>query len=103
MTADSTSGVEEADPPTLRRAVGASAIGNATEWFDYGVYAYVLTEISDTFFPGKYATIGALLAFAVSFLLRPLGGLVWGPLGDRLGRTKVLATTIMLMCGATFC
>ncbi|MDN5916495.1 MAG: MFS transporter [Pseudonocardia sp.] len=82
--------------------MAASAIGNATEWFDYGVYAYVATEIGQAFFPGEYATLAALLVFAVSFILRPLGGLVWGPLGDRIGRTRVLATTIILMCSATF-
>jgi MHS family proline/betaine transporter-like MFS transporter len=102
MTADSASGVEEVDQSTVRKAVGASAIGNATEWYDYGVYAYVAVEIGNNFFPGEYSTLGALLVFAVSFILRPLGGLIWGPLGDRLGRTKVLAATILLMSGATF-
>jgi MHS family proline/betaine transporter-like MFS transporter len=91
---------------TLRRAVGASAIGNATEWFDYGVYAYAAVYIGQAFFPSDdptASTLGSLLVFAVSFLIRPLGGLVWGPLGDRLGRQKVLAATILLMAGATFC
>jgi MFS transporter, MHS family, proline/betaine transporter len=46
--------------------------------------------------------LGSLLVFAVSFLIRPLGGLVWGPLGDRIGRQRVLATTILLMAGVTF-
>jgi MHS family proline/betaine transporter-like MFS transporter len=86
----------------LRKAIAGSAIGNATEWFDYGVYAYVATEIGDNFFPGDYSTLGALLVFAVSFVLRPLGGIVWGPLGDRIGRQRVLATTILLMAASTF-
>lgn len=94
---------EEPPPRVLRRAISASAIGNATEWFDYGVYAYVAAEIGRNFFPGPYQTLAALLVFAVSFVLRPLGGIVWGPLGDRLGRQRVLATTILLMAGATFC
>ena len=91
--------------PTLRRAIAASAIGNATEWFDYGVYAYTAVYIGDAFFPSAdktASTLGSLLVFAVSFLIRPLGGLVWGPLGDRLGRQKVLVTTIFLMAGSTF-
>jgi MFS transporter, MHS family, proline/betaine transporter len=88
-------------PSQLRRAVAASALGNATEWFDYGVYAYVATEIGKNFFPGDYSTLGALLVFAVSFVLRPLGGIIWGPLGDRIGRSTVLATTILLMCVST--
>ena len=93
----------EAAPPsktTLKRAIGASAIGNATEWFDYGVYAYAAVYIGQAFFPSDNptaSTLGSLLVFAVSFLIRPLGGLVWGPLGDRLGRQKVLATTILLI------
>ncbi|MBA2418851.1 MAG: MFS transporter [Nocardioidaceae bacterium] len=95
----------EVPPSTLRRAVAASAIGNATEWFDYGLYAYGVTYISAALFPGsaEEATLFALATFAISFLVRPLGGLVWGPLGDRLGRKSVLAMTIVLMSGATFC
>ncbi|MGU3435789.1 MFS transporter [Actinomycetes bacterium M1A6_2h] len=79
-------------------------MGNATEWFDYGVYAYTATYISRSFFPGdlESATLLTLGVFAVSFLVRPLGGLVWGPLGDRLGRRQVLALTIVMMAGATF-
>jgi MFS transporter, MHS family, proline/betaine transporter len=91
---------------TLRRAIAASAIGNATEWFDYGVYAYAAVYIGQAFFPSEdptASTLGSLLVFAVSFIIRPLGGLVWGPLGDRLGRQRVLATTILLMAAATFC
>lgn len=97
---------QDALPPgVLRRAIAASAMGNATEWFDYGVYAFTVSYISASFFPGDTgsATLYALLVFAVSFVVRPLGGLVWGPLGDRLGRRQVLALTILLMAGATFC
>ena len=85
----------EPPPGVLRRAIAASAIGNATEWFDYGIYAYGVTYISAAIFPGDTAsaTLLALMTFAVSFLVRPLGGLVWGPLGDRLGRKQVLAVS----------
>ncbi len=93
----------EVRPGHLRRAISASAMGNFTEWFDYGVYAYTATYIADSFFPGdlESATLLTLGVFAVSFLVRPLGGLVWGPLGDRLGRRQVLALTIILMGTAT--
>ena len=93
----------ETPEKTLRRAVAASALGNATEWFDYGIYAYGLTYISAALFPGSTAeaTLFALATFAISFLVRPLGGLFWGPLGDRYGRKSVLALTILLMSGAT--
>lgn len=96
---------EASDKRTLRRAISASAIGNATEWFDYGIYAYGLTYISAALFPGETdeAVLFALATFAISFLVRPLGGLFWGPLGDRLGRKSVLAFTILLMSGATLC
>ena len=89
---------------TIRRAVAASAMGNATEWFDYGVYAVAATYITANFFPGDSATgsVWTLATFALSFLVRPLGGLFWGPLGDRIGRKRVLALTIILMAGATF-
>jgi MHS family proline/betaine transporter-like MFS transporter len=85
----------------LRKAIAAAAVGNATEWYDYGVYAAVATYLADAFFPGPLGSIGAMLGFAVSFVLRPLGGMVWGPIGDRIGRTPVLAATILLISGAT--
>jgi MFS transporter, MHS family, proline/betaine transporter len=95
----------DAPPGVLRRAIAASAMGNATEWFDYGVYAFALTYIEKAFFPGDNGkgAFYALLVFAISFLVRPFGGLVWGPLGDRLGRRRVLAMTILMMSASTFC
>jgi MFS transporter, MHS family, proline/betaine transporter len=92
----------DAPGPVLRRAISASAMGNMTEWFDYGVYAYATTYITAQFFPDA-GTAATLLVFAVSFVFRPLGGIVLGPLGDKVGRKAVLATTILLMAAATFC
>lgn len=109
MTATSTAPLETPTAsdsrPALRRAIAASAMGNATEWFDYGIYAYGVTYISSALFPGETdeAVLFALATFAISFLVRPLGGLFWGPLGDRLGRKSVLAFTILLMSAATLC
>ena len=91
--------------PTLRRAIAAAAIGNAMEWFDFGVYSYVAATIGRAFFPSHSPTAQLLLAFgtfAVAFLIRPFGGLFFGPLGDRIGRQRVLAATILLMAGSTF-
>lgn len=84
-TTDDSAAPPDVPPGILRRAVAASAMGNATEWFDYGLYAYGVTYISAALFPGstEEATLFALATFAISFLVRPLGGLVWGPLGDR--------------------
>ncbi|HAY42404.1 MAG TPA: MFS transporter [Micrococcaceae bacterium] len=86
----------------VRKATAASAMGNMTEWFDYGVYAVAVTYITAHFFPTEGGTLMALATFALSFLVRPLGGLVWGPLGDKLGRKKILALTIIMMSLATF-
>ena len=85
----------------LRKAIGASAISNATEWYDYGVYAAASVYLTQAFFPGEFGTVGTMLGFAISFVLRPLGGMVWGPIGDRIGRKSVLAMTILLISGAT--
>lgn len=85
----------------LRKAITASAIGNATEWYDYGVYAVVATYLTGAFFPDSLGSLGTMLGFAVSFVLRPLGGMVWGPIGDRFGRKSVLVATIALIAAAT--
>ncbi|RAV05851.1 MFS transporter [Mycolicibacterium sp. GF69] len=92
-------------PGDVKKAIAASAVGNFTEWFDYGLYAYGVSYIARAIFPGDgaTATLLALMTFAVSFLVRPLGGFVWGPLGDRLGRRRILAITILLMAAATLC
>lgn len=82
------------DLKTVRKAVAASALGNATEWFDYGLYAVSVTYLAQHFFPGEHAQLMALLTFAVSFIFRPLGGIIWGPMGDRLGRKRVLLRVI---------
>jgi MHS family proline/betaine transporter-like MFS transporter len=93
---------KDAPPGVLRKAIAGAAIGNATEWFDYGVYGATTLYIGKHLFPDSTSgTIWVLLGFAISFLMRPLGGFVWGPLGDRLGRRRVLAMTIILMGLAT--
>ncbi len=98
-------GITVTDERTMRRAVAAATIGNVTEWFDFGVYSYLVVVLTDVFFTGLPTGTGQIAAFgtfAASFLVRPLGGLFFGPLGDRIGRTKVLALTVLLMATATF-
>ncbi|MDQ0786739.1 glycine betaine/L-proline transporter ProP [Streptomyces sp. B3I8] len=93
------------DPALVRRAVTAAALGNAMEWFDFGVYSYIAVTLGKVFFPGGDATAQLLStfgAFAAAFLVRPLGGMVFGPLGDRVGRQKVLAVTMIMMAAGTF-
>ncbi len=90
---------------TLHRAIAAAAIGNCMEWFDFGVYSYVAAIIGKVFFPSASTTTELLSSFgtfAVAFVARPFGGFFFGPLGDRVGRQRVLAATILLMAGSTF-
>ncbi|MET9503873.1 MFS transporter [Streptomyces sp. NPDC006622] len=97
--------VQVVEGPLLRRAVGASALGNCMEWFDFGVYSYLAATIGKVFFPGASPgaqLISSFATFAAAFLVRPLGGLVFGPLGDRIGRQKVLAATMIMMAAGTF-
>src|SRR5699024_8593084 len=76
--------------------------GNAVEWFDYGVYGVLTVYIASHLFASESSGILlTLLGFAISFIMRPLGGLVWGPIGDRIGRKRVLAMTILLMAAST--
>lgn len=89
----------------VKQAVFGAAIGNLIEWFDYASYGYLATIIAAVFFaPGneKAALLGTFGVFAVSFIARPVGGLVWGHYGDKLGRKRILTLTIILMSLATF-
>ncbi|MDF6023029.1 glycine betaine/L-proline transporter ProP [Streptomyces sp. JH34] len=93
------------DPPKVRRAVTAAALGNTMEWFDFGVYAYLAGTLGKVFFPSSSPgaqVVSTFATFAAAFLVRPLGGLVFGPLGDRVGRQKVLAVTMIMMAASTF-
>jgi MHS family proline/betaine transporter-like MFS transporter len=90
----------------LRRAASASFMGNFVEWFDYAAYGYLATVIALTFFPQTDKATGLLATFAVfalSFFVRPLGGLVWGHFGDKYGRRSALSWSILIMSISTFC
>ena len=90
----------------LRRAATASFMGNFVEWFDYAAYGYLATVIALTFFPQTDTTTGLLATFAVfalSFIVRPIGGLVWGHFGDKYGRRSALSWSILIMTLSTFC
>ncbi len=89
----------------LKRAAAASFIGNFVEWFDYASYGYLATIIAVVFFPEASATSGLLYTFgvfALSFLVRPIGGIVWGHFGDKIGRRNTLSWSIIIMSVATF-
>jgi MHS family proline/betaine transporter-like MFS transporter len=94
----------EADPAEVRKAVRGAAIGNTVEWYDFAIYSTLATYIADQFFPSGDETAALLSTFAVfaaAFFMRPLGGFFFGPLGDRIGRQRVLALVILLMSGST--
>lgn len=94
------------DDVKLKKAITAAALGNAMEWFDFGVYGFVAFALGQVFFPEAnpgVQMIAALATFSVPFLFRPLGGLFFGRLGDKFGRQKVLSVTIVVMSASTFC
>ena len=84
----------------------ASAVGSALEWYDFFIYGTAAALVfGQLFFPKSDPTVGTLLAFAtfgVAFLARPVGGMVFGHLGDKVGRKPVLVMTLMLVGGGTF-
>lgn len=88
-----------------RKAVVATGIGNAMEWFDFGLYAYLAVTISQLFFAGVgnsgLQLVFTFATFAAAFLVRPLGGIFFGKIGDKYGRKIVLSTTIIIMAIAT--
>lgn len=97
---------QDAERQALRKAARASFMGNFVEWFDYAAYGYLATIIAATFFPDTDKTTGLLATFAVfalSFIVRPLGGVVWGHFGDRHGRRNALSWSILIMSVSTFC
>lgn len=98
-----------AAPPTpnnLKRIVAASLIGTTIEWYDFFLYGSAAALVfNKLFFPDSDPLVGTLLSFltyAVGFAARPLGALVFGHYGDRLGRKKLLVLSLLMMGGATF-
>jgi MFS family permease len=93
------------DPATVRTALLASLVGTTIEWYDFFLYATAASLVfNKAFFPDQSSLVGTLLSFAtfaVGFLVRPIGGFVFGHVGDRIGRKRTLALTMFLMGGAT--
>ncbi len=97
--------VPQVEQTSLRRAIVGASIGNTVEWFDFATYNFLAVTLAVVFFPPGNPTAALLSTFAIfaaAFFVRPLGGLFFGPLGDRLGRQRVLATVIILMSLSTF-
>ncbi|MDQ7908312.1 MFS transporter [Phytohabitans sp. ZYX-F-186] len=90
---------------SLRRTVAATAVGNMIEWYDFGVFSFSAVTIGQVFFPEASRSaqlISALATFAAAFVVRPLGGIFFGPLSDRIGRKRVLVLTVITMAFGTF-
>src|ERR1700677_139267 len=85
---------------TRRRAILSCAIGNFFELFDFTIYGYFAVAITRAFYPSG-SMYGAYAAFGAAFLMRPVGAIVIGAYGDRVGRRAALVVTIWLMAGAT--
>src|SRR3954466_9218942 len=100
----STAGTAQAS--SVRRVIVASLMGTSLEWYDFFIYGTAAALVfNKLFFPSFEPLVGTLLAFAtyaVGFVARPLGGIVFGHYGDKLGRKNVLVITLLLMGLATF-
>lgn len=89
----------------MQRSIAGTAVGNFMEWYDFGIYGFLATTIAQVFYPsdsssavGLIATFGTL---AAAFAVRPFGGILFGALGDRIGRKRVLIMTVTLMAVGT--
>jgi MHS family proline/betaine transporter-like MFS transporter len=103
-SADTPTGIAEVEPGSVRKAIVGAAIGNTVEWYDFAIYGFLATYIAEKFFPsanGTAALLSTFAVFAVAFFMRPLGGFFFGPLGDRIGRQRVLAIVVVLMSLST--
>ena len=92
-------------PWSIKRVIAASSAGTAFEWYDFFIFGSLATTIQKVFFAGLDPTAGLIAAlglFAAGFAFRPLGALIFGVIGDRLGRKGAFLATVSLMGGATF-
>ncbi len=89
---------------SFRKIILIGLIGNVMEWYDFAVYGYFATVIGKLFFPAQDPTVSLIAsfgAFAAGFLVRPLGGLVFGRIGDLMGRQKAMTISVMAMAVPT--
>ncbi|WP_104176582.1 MFS transporter [Cryobacterium sp. Y50] len=98
---------EVISPTTLhrRRAFVGATTGHLIEWYDYGIYGFLAVYIGQAFFVSDdpmTSLLSSFAVFALSFFIRPLGGLFFGPMADKVGRRKTLVTVLILMAGSTF-
>lgn len=89
---------------SLRKIITASSVGTLIEWYDFYIYGSLAVVFSGMFFPegnGTAALLVTIAAFGTGFVVRPIGAMVFGRMGDRVGRKKTFMTTLLIMGGAT--
>lgn len=89
----------------IRKVIAASSVGTMIEWYDFYIFGMLSTTISTQFFPKDHPTaalLSTLAIFAAGFIVRPFGALVFGRLGDLVGRKYTFLLTLVLMGGSTF-
>ena len=92
-------------PNSITKVIGASSLGTLIEWYDFYIFGSLATIIGKQLFPsdaGESALINTLAIFAAGFIVRPFGALVFGRLGDLIGRKYTFLLTLVLMGGSTF-
>jgi MFS transporter, MHS family, proline/betaine transporter len=89
----------------IRMVIAAGMIGNVLEWYDFAIYGYFAAQIGRYFFPHEDAVAQLLLAFgvfAIGYLMRPIGGMIVGHIGDSFGRRAALTYSVAAMAIPTF-
>src|SRR3954452_16107374 len=93
-------------PAAVRRGVIAGFVGNVLEWYDFALFGFFAQQIGTHFFPTHDPTASLLAAFgtfAAGFLMRPVGGALFGWVGDRFGRKQALIWSVLAMAIPSFC
>ncbi len=88
------------------KVIGASSAGTLIEWYDFYIFGSLATTMAGAFFPKgnpTLALLSTLATFATGFIVRPFGAVLFGRMGDRVGRKTTFLVTLLLMGGATFC
>ena len=96
---------QDKQPSNIAFVIGASSVGTLIEWYDFYIFGMLATIISKQFFPadaGTAALLSTLAIFAAGFIVRPFGALVFGRLGDLIGRKHTFLLTLVIMGGSTF-
>jgi MFS family permease len=97
--------MKTANTNTIWKVIGASSVGTLIEWYDFYIFGSLATIISTHFFPKENPTasfLATLAAFGVGFVIRPFGAIVFGRLGDIIGRKYTFLVTLLIMGGSTF-